>query len=100
MSQRPGQLKKDFALWSMTALGSGGAGKPSSTTKVTQPRNLPQVLGFGKVATISRHQHRARNRQCHGVIKRVKQVVVKLASQFNGSGVGYRGRCPGDVELG
>ena len=31
------------------------------------------------------------------MVQRVKQVVVKLTSQFNGSDVGYRGRCPGDV---
>jgi hypothetical protein len=69
-------------------------------TKLGQPSNLAQVTGLVKVTTISRHQHRARYRQCDCVVERVEQVVVKLAGQFNGSGVGRGGRCLGEVELG
>ena len=64
---------------------------PLRITKFSQPSNLAQVTSLVKVATISRHQHRARNRQCNCVVQRVEQVVVKLARQFNGSGVGGGG---------
>ena len=81
-------------------LTAGRFHKPLYTTKVGQPGNLAQVLGFGKVATVSSHQHRVRRGQCHDVVERVEQVVVKLVGQFNGSGVGRRGGCLSDVELG
>ena len=73
---------------------------PLRITKFSQPNNVAQVPGLVKVTTISRHQYRARYRQCNCVVERVEQVVVKLARQFNGFGVGGGGRCPGDVELG
>ena len=73
---------------------------PLRITKLRQPSNLAQVPRLVKVTTISRHQHRARYRQCNCVVERVEQVVVKLVRQFNGFGVCRGGRCPGDVELG
>ena len=73
---------------------------PLLTTKVGQSCNLPQMLGFVKIATISCYQHRAWYGECRGVVERVKQVMLKLASQFNGFGVGHRRRYPRNVKLG
>ena len=43
------------------AMAAGCSDKPLRITKFSQPGNLSQVLSFRIVATISCHQHRARN---------------------------------------
>jgi len=72
----------------------------SHTSEVSQPGDLTQVLRLIKVTTVSRNQHCARNRQRHGVVKLVKQMVGKADKQFKGAGVGRGGCSPGDVKGG